>query len=29
MGKSKGDTAQVDELLMQALETELGGVEVY
>ena len=29
MGKSKGNEVQVDELLMQALETELGGVEVY
>jgi rubrerythrin len=29
MAKSKGDTAQVTELLLQALETELGGVNVY
>ena len=29
MKKSKGDVAQVNELLLQALETELGGVNIY
>ena len=29
MAKKKYDRAQLDELLLQALETELGGIEVY
>jgi hypothetical protein len=29
MSRAKGDDAQIRELLLQALETELGGIEVY